>query len=117
MTVDWWRISDVITGSGTHTITLRWHMIDVPYDLDETNQTVTLRTPAGVMRVGVECPSTDALRFVVRRGDEEPDNVQGFASPYYAHLDPIPTLEAEFRALCPIRIVTTVAVPDAEGMG
>ena len=71
-----------------------------------------LKTPAGDVGIAVASDHGAPEKFEVVRGRDERDRVQGFASSYYGERLPIPTIEATWHGLFPLRVVTTI-VPGA----
>ena len=106
---DTWIIVDDVLGKGRQLATLRWHLLDLPYELDHERRRVKLKTPDGPVFITVAPQPATPNRFEIVRGLEEDDRVQGFAAPYYADLQPIPTLEIELHANLPQRILTVVS--------
>ena len=90
---DLWVMVDDLLGSGEHSVTLRWHTIDVPYEVDQGGGRVTLTTLKGKVTLSFAGHPYTPERFEVVRGRDEAGRVQGFAAPYYGARDPIPTLE------------------------
>lgn len=103
-----WMIVDDLLGVGDHGMILRWHMIDAPYALDESNRTCRLQTPAGEFSIAVAIAGgRDSQTLTVARNLNSPEKVQGIASRYYGHLMPAPTLEFATWENLPLRILTT----------
>jgi len=105
---DVWIVVDDVMGEGEHQVVLRWHFADVAYDLDAARVGVGLHTAAGLFQVRVSAGSALPQRVEVVRGRDEPGRVQGFAAPYYGQRQAIPTLEVEYSARLPLRIVTAL---------
>lgn len=109
-----WRVTDDVLGTGVHGLTLRWHIIDSPYVMDRTSNTVRFSPPVGSVTIKVSADS-DALRdFTVVRGRDEPDRVQGLVSPSYGRTEPAPVLEVALRGRLPQRIITLVGLERAD---
>jgi hypothetical protein len=109
---DVWMVIDDIIGAGEHRATLRWHLMDVPFSPDASKPQVTLQTPKGSFNIAV-ASTTAPEAHGVARGLLTTERVQGFASPYYSELLPIPTLEVTYRASLPLRIITLMAPESA----
>lgn len=109
---DVWMIVDDLLGRGDHTATLRWHLLDSPYETRPDDGTVILDTTKGKMTIRVQGRPTSPDRFEVIRGRDEPGQVQGFASPHYGKREPIPTIEAEVSFSWPQRLVTCICPGD-----
>jgi hypothetical protein len=103
-----WVVIDDILGQGPHDITVRWHLLDAPSCLDQPSQSVTLETPAGRFAVAVAAAHRQAERIELVRGCDQDGRIQGFASPYYGQRVPIPTLQAQWHAVVPQRIVSAL---------
>jgi len=105
---DLWLIVDDVLGVGEHTAALRWHLLDVPFEMETHGARVRLATPRGEVWISVSGRPCGPQAFSVVRGRDEPGGVQGFAAPYYAERRPVPTLVATFRGPLPLRIITTL---------
>ncbi len=105
-----WVVVDDLLGEGEHDAVLRWHMVDVPHQVDGENNVVHLHTPSGEAFVTVTGHPTPSKRFEVVRGRDEQGRVQGFASPYYGERLLIPTLEVAFHGRLPQRVVTVIGL-------
>jgi len=105
-----WIIVDDLLGEGKHHATLRWHMLDAPYNVDSKECVVRLETPAGNVFATITGRPAAPRRLEVLRGRNEPNRVQGLAAPYYGELLAIPTLEASWRCQLPQRIITVVGL-------
>ncbi len=108
-----WMVVDDLLGDGEHQATLRWHMIDVPYEVDAARVSVNLKTPAGDAVVTVIGEPTAPQTFEVVRGRTEPGRVQGLAAPYYGELQSVPTLEVSLRCPLPQRMITVIGLGEA----
>jgi hypothetical protein len=103
---DLWVVVDDFDGTGHHTAVARWHLPDVAYRLDLGERTLTLDTQHGPFAVAASGnPVGSSDRFEVIRGRDQPDQVQGFAAPYYGQRLPIPTLEVTWCGWWPQRVV------------
>ncbi len=105
---DKWLIEDRLSGEDEHDLILRWHLADVPYEVNPAGASLRLHTPAGDACVKLICRTGIIQRFEVIRGRDEPGRVQGFASPYYAEKRPIPVLEVSLKAALPQTLMTVV---------
>lgn len=103
-----WVIVDDLLGRGKHQLVARWHLADLPFRLDAQARMVTLETAAGELGIGTTGSPREPAQIVVRRGDDDPDHVQGLASSYYGEYEPIPTVEATWNGCSTQRIVTAV---------
>jgi hypothetical protein len=109
---DQWAVIDDLLGQGTHRATVRWHLCDAAWEASSDHHSVILKTPAGDVGIAVASDHGAPEKFEVVRGRDERDRVQGFASSYYGERLPIPTIEATWHGLFPLRVVTTI-VPGA----
>jgi len=106
---DVWVVVDDLIGSGRHRAVLRWHMMDVPCEFDSAAASLKLATKDGDVFLSVFSHPQSPQTFDIVRGRNEPGRIQGFASPYYAELLPIPTLEIGLAGTLPQRLLTVVA--------
>lgn len=104
-----WVVVDDLLGEGDHDALLRWHLLDARYEVDADGSTVRLSTSAGDVFVHVVGRPATPQRFEVFRGHDQPNHVQGFASPYYGERLPIPTLEVDWHCCLPQRIITLIS--------
>ncbi len=105
---DKWLIDDRLSGEGEHELVLRWHLADVPYEVNSADASLRLHTPVGDVCVKLICRTGIIQRFEVIRGRDEPGRVQGFTAPYYAERLPIPVLEVGLKASLPQTLMTVV---------
>lgn len=103
---DVWVMIDDVLGAGHHAATLRWHLLDAPYEVSETRRRVTLDTGEGKVALAVCSKGGAVRRLEVVRGRDERGNVQGFASTYYGFAEPIPVVEVEIAGALPLRVVS-----------
>ncbi len=106
---DIWVIVDDVLGDGRHEATVRWHLLDAPYEIDDESRRVSLNADEGKISLAVSSGEDDIRRFEVVRGRDDPGKVQGFASTHYGFADPIPVVEAEVSGSLPLRIVSAIA--------
>ena len=90
-----WEIADELSGSGVHTVTLRWHLLDAPYTFEREAGRLTLELPGG--RIGIDLEGPSGLVVDVHRGADEPDRTSGWMSLYYGRGFRGPTLTASGR--------------------
>ena len=110
---DVWVIVDDLLSDGQHAMMLRWHLIDVPYSLDDEKGTLLLDTVEGEFGISVSGNPGVPTSCAVVRGRDEKNNVQGFAAPYYGQRLPIPTLEVRWSTSGAQRIVTVLSPSQA----
>lgn len=103
-----WEITDEILGQGRHRLTLRWHLADGVFRLDEDNRCLELDLPCGCITLCVECPAGFDMR--VCRGAKERDQVIGWRSDYYGECVARPTVEVTGCCTCPARFVTRICL-------
>lgn len=104
-----WVIVDDLLGAGRHELTLRWHLLDAPYEADEPGGRVRLSVDGRPMVVHVAGSPSGPGRFAVVRGCEEPGRVQGFDSPSYGERFAAPVIEVGGQYDLPQRFVTVVS--------
>ena len=103
-----WVIVDDLLQTGNHPLRTFWHLCDWPLELDAASHMVRLDGPEGPLSLCVSGNPVTPAQFKVIRGCDEVDHVQGFASPYYGERLPVPTLEIDWDATGPQRIVTAL---------
>ncbi len=104
-----WSVLDEIQGSGSHELTLRWHLADGPCELDHERRELIVQLPCGPVALTIDGP--DGLRMAVHRGGDQAGQVGGWTSHYYAEKSPRPTLEVRASVLLPARFVTRIGLP------
>ncbi len=80
-----WLVLDRVTSAGEHDYRLHWLLTDTPYDRNDGNTRVTLKTPAGSYFVGVGSTANKSECSIVR-GDES--GPRGWCAPYYNYREP-----------------------------
>ncbi|TWT42181.1 Heparin-sulfate lyase precursor [Phycisphaerae bacterium RAS1] len=87
-----WSIVDELRGRrrSRQSATLRWRMADVPVELDAATGRVSANTPVGRFSITVESGGAERLSRQIVRG--QVGDELSFAAPYYAELQPTPTL-------------------------
>ncbi len=105
---DAWMIIDDLLGSTACSASLRWHLLDVPFELDGAGMSMVLKTANGPVSLSVIGEPPSVTRFEVVRGRDNPGSVQGFAAAYYGERFAIPTLEVTFHCRLPQRMVTLI---------
>ncbi len=90
-----WMVDDDLIGTGEHRAVARWHMMDVPCEVDEAEKSLRLDTPRGPLFFYFLAPPSTIRRIEIVRGRLEPGRFQGFASSYYGEMAAVPTLEFE----------------------
>lgn len=103
-----WVIVDDLLQTGNHPLRTFWHLCDWPLELDEASHMVRLDGPEGPFSLCVSGNPVTAAEFKVIRGRDEVNQVQGFASPHYGERVPVPTVEIDWNATGPQRIVTAL---------
>ena len=103
---DVWLIVDDLLGNGRHTATLRWHLLNVPFEIDPETRSVTLSTPRDEVTIGLTGHPISPERFEVVWGRDTDRAVQGFASPYYGRCEAIPTIELDVSFINTQRLIT-----------
>ena len=103
-----WVVIDDVLGTGTHSATVRWHLLDAPYEVEMASAHVRLQTPAGPYCLAM-WGTSPCSAFQVIRGRERGGPVLGLASDAYGQVMPIPTVEAVWGGVLPLRIVTAMA--------
>jgi len=108
LTRDVWFVVDDLMGTGSHVATLRWHLIDAPFEVDEDAHSVTLSTPKGPFTVCAVGRPASSDRFEVVWGRDSKNAVQGFAAPFYGRCEAIPALEMEVSFIHTKRLITVL---------
>ena len=108
-----WRILDEVSGTGRHRLTLRWHLLEAAWQMDEDSSPARLSWPEGAVVVSVAGPAGLAVRL--RRGEADETAAAGWKSEYYAELSPRPTLEADGVFELPVRLTTIVKLGESGG--
>ena len=108
-----WLITDVVDGEGMRHVALRWHCVDVEYDLDVTIGRLTL--PLDFGRADIEIEGPRELRFEVKHGVETPECIGGWTSDYYGEKTPRPTLIAAGTVKLPATLVTRIKIVESGG--
>ena len=103
---DVWLIVDDLLGNGSHTATLRWHLLNVPFEIEAESRSITLSTTRDEVTIGVGGHPHMPTRFEVVWGRNTKDAVQGFASPYYGRCEAIPTVELDVSFMHTQRLIT-----------
>jgi hypothetical protein len=106
---DVWVIVDDVLARGERRATLRWHLMDAPFETDAAAARLRLSTPAGSFSLTVAGWPDAPADFAVVRGRDEPGRVQGFAAPYFGERLPIPVAEADFSGRGPQRLISVFA--------
>ncbi len=106
-----WRILDEVSGTGHHRLTLRWHLLEAAWQLDEESTQARLATPDVSITIRLSGPV--GLRVRLRRGEHDQASVAGWQSEYYADLAPRPTLEAAGDFDLPARLTTIVTLGES----
>jgi Heparinase II/III-like protein/Heparinase II/III N-terminus len=115
----WLVIDDLLDGDAplrdpfradVHSATLRWHLPDVPVQLDSVAGTVAVRLPCGEFFVALPGDAATSFKeLAIVRGRIDAGEVQGFRSPYYGERLANPVVEAKIRADLPQRLVSLFA--------
>lgn len=112
MDADTWIVVDDLLASGSHTASLRWQMLDAPFETDAATGRVCLRTPKGRLFMKV-IATPDAIRhFEIIRGRDEPGRTRGFTTSYYGERSPIPTMEVSLAWNGDQRVITLISPDD-----
>lgn len=112
-----WRVLDRLFPGGRnfrpHTIRLHWLLADLPWTL--ADHTLTLRHPAGDVRLEIECEvaGTLALDRAGRRlsGAGDSDPISGWVSPTYGLRLPALSLSVVWQADLPLEIHSRWQLP------
>jgi len=96
-----WEITDKIEGSGTHLLTLRWHLPQQAQITSQDAQTVCVSLPAG-WRLQVDTAGRMEAALAEARTDG------GYESLYYGRKQPIRTLAVRSTGPLPHTFYTTV---------
>ncbi len=107
-----WLIRDELDGDGRQDVTLRWHLPDVAFELDEARMQLRLKLPDGPVRLVIAAP--EGARMHVLRGEEGASPI-GWQSLYYGEKSPRPTLEIRATVDLPASFTTRVILSGAEG--
>ncbi len=108
LAVNLWVVVDDLLGNGDHKATLRWHLADWPWALDDEVGRVTATTEYGDVSLAVSSGSASKTPLNLVSGRDHDGDIQGFVSPYYNEKLPAPTLEATFEFHDKIRLVTAI---------
>jgi len=94
-----WLVIDRVTSAAEHDYRLHWLLMDAPYDCDEGNKRLTLKTPAGSCFVEVASTANEGACSVVRADKSGP---RGWRAPYYNYREPALSvaLTARGSSLC-----------------
>ncbi|MCH8150441.1 MAG: heparinase II/III family protein, partial [Planctomycetes bacterium] len=103
---DVWLIVDDLLGHKNHTATVRWHLMNVPFEIEEESRSITLSTARDEVTIGVAGHPIPPTRFEVVWGRDTKNAVQGFASPYYGRCEAIPTVEFDASFTHTQRLIT-----------
>jgi asparagine synthase (glutamine-hydrolysing) len=101
-----WEVTDEVQGAGSHQLTLRWNLPDVPYTFEREAARLRLDAPCGP--VVIEIAGPEGLALDIRRGKDEQGGTSGWMSLYYGEMLPRPTLEARTQCTLPATIVTYI---------
>ena len=110
-----WRITDELSGSGGHTVSLRWHLAEGAWRTTQQQNRIELDLPDGKVGLVIEAPQ--GLRPVLIREEDRPAETRGWISDYYAELRPRPVLEMSGSLALPARLVTHLEFQDRGGQG
>ncbi len=113
---DTWLVVDDLLGKGEHEATLRWHLIDAQYKVNDKDHVVTLATSEGDLAIHVTGSPAMLQRFEIVYGRDRVNQVQGFASPHYGTKSAIPTLEADVSFMNIERLITVVSPGKTTGI-
>ena len=103
---DVWLIVDDLLGTGSHTATLRWHLLNVPFEVERETRSITLSTTRDEVTIGLAGHPNTPTRSEVVWGRDTKDAVQGFAAPYYGRCEAIPTMELDVSFMHTQRLIT-----------
>ncbi|MCC7087359.1 MAG: alginate lyase family protein [Pirellulales bacterium] len=104
---DVWLIVDDLLGQGHHSAVLRWHLPDVPMELDAGRCAITVQMPVGDCHLALlDGCEGQQCRWSIVRGQVDSRGFQGFTSLYYGVREVTPTLEAEVVGRLPIRLIS-----------
>lgn len=105
-----WTVSDELSGKGRQLVTLRWHLADYPYRVDEIGKSIVVDLPKGTMTLSFTCPAE--LKLSVKRGVDEAGNFGGWSSRQYRKKTPRPTVELTGQVMLPMTISTRIDFHD-----
>lgn len=100
---DNWLIVDDILGHGIHTATLRWHLMDVPWEIANCDTFQASTQEVTIRLLAPETPDTKLLR-----GTTKP--CEGWESLYYGERLPIPVIRCTASSELPLRFVTAIEI-------
>jgi hypothetical protein len=107
-----WLIVDDVLGKDKHRATLRWHLQDLPLEINSRTGQVRCRTKSGDVHMNIGAFHHRPLKFEIVRDRVDAISVQGIASPHYGDLIPSPVVEAEFISDLPMRLYTFIVLGD-----
>jgi hypothetical protein len=105
-----WRITDELSGSGEHAVSLRWHLAEGAWRTTEHQRGAELDAPEGSVALKIEAPQE--LRLSLIQDENRPAEPRGWISDYYAELRARPLLELSGSLALPTRFVTRVEFQD-----
>ncbi|MBI5765231.1 MAG: alginate lyase family protein [Planctomycetes bacterium] len=105
-----WTVSDELSGHGEQLVTLRWHLADYPYRIDEGGKAIVVDLPKGTMTLLFVSPVE--MKLSVKRGVETAGEVSGWSSRHYRKKTPRPTVELTGRVTLPLSLSTRINFHD-----
>ncbi len=97
-------IRDTVLGTGEHAIRAHWLAGPFPWHHDAEAAALTLDTASGAFRLLMRHEDGRVPASSVVSGSDTPP--RGWQSRYYAEKVAVPSFAAEFRAICPVGLVT-----------
>ncbi len=107
---DLWIVVDTTRAPGAHSVVMRWHCADVPCEVSQPGQSVTLTLPDGLVSLSVAGYPRAPAEFAVNRGRDGDGRICGYAARYYNRCVAIPTLEARFACGAAQRMFTAIGL-------
>lgn len=107
-----WCITDELTGTGVHAVTLRWHLCDRPTTLQADRMRLLIDLPSGSASLSVQTPA--GMVMSVDRGTSESGRIAGWESRYYGERTPRPTVEVSGQCQLPAIFTTRITFQNAE---
>ena len=101
-----WTVIDELIGKGEQPVALRWHLADLPYEVDADSRAVAVALPCGHMRMSMDAPS--AFKLTIRRGVETPDDTSGWSSRTYRQRTARPTITLSGQVGLPVTLTTHI---------
>lgn len=92
---DHWLVLDRLTSVAEHEYRLHWLLMDAPYEWDERQRRLKLKTPEWSYYVQIASSSKESVSTVVRADESSP---RGWRAPYYNYREPALSLALTARA-------------------